>query len=137
MTDDSRYEYYFESRGGTQYAPKAVFIILWCFTAFYFTGELGIAIAIGSEDPVAGIAFLAILGGLTLLFGVGINLIQVYPRMKIIKQIDTYIREFKEELGDTEAKINEYEAAGKRLSEDIRQGIDAFVKKDSLTLKLH
>ena len=132
MTDDSRYEYYFESRGGTQYAPKAVFIILWCFTAFYFTGELGIAIAIGSEDPVAGIAFLAILGGLTLLFGVGINLIQVYPRMKIIKQIDTYIREFKEELGDTEAKINEYEAAGKRLSEDIRQGIDAFVKKDSL-----
>ena len=134
LTDDTRYEYYFESKGGKKYSPISMFIMTWCFTGSYFLTEIGIAIAISLDDPEAGIAFLAVLGGLTLLIGVGSNLIQVYPRMKIIRQIDTYIREFKEELGVTEVKINEYEAAAKKLSEDIRQGIDVFVKKDSLIM---
>ena len=47
-----------------------------------------------------------------------------------MKEIDTYMEEFKTELSITEAKIRKLEAENEELSEDIRKSINDFVWED-------
>ena len=49
---------------------------------------------------------------------------------KIMKEIDTYMEEFKTELSITEAKIRKLEAENEELSEDITKSINDFVWED-------
>ena len=133
LTDDTRYDYYIHAKGGN-YPPKAMFIMVWCFTVYLFMSALFVAGIFGGGDTAGTIVLMAIFGGVTLLIGCGVNFGHVYPRIKIIKEIDTYIEEFKVELGITEAKIKKYEDAEKDLSDDIRRNIRSFVEKDSLIM---
>ena len=47
-----------------------------------------------------------------------------------MKEIDTYMEEFKTELSITEAKIRKLEAENEELSEDITKSINDFVWED-------
>ena len=73
---------------------------------------------------------MAVFGGLTLLIGIGVNFGYVFPRFKIMKEIDTYMEELKTELSLTEEKIKELEAEARELSEDIMKIINDFVWED-------
>ena len=75
---------------------------------------------------------MAVFGGLTLLIGIGVNFGYVFPRFKIMKEIDTYMDEFKAELSLTEEKIQERKAEAEELSEDISRGIRELEKTDSM-----
>ena len=130
LTEDTRRDYYIKAGRGSNWHPKAYFIFGWCNTAFYLILELIIAKVLASSGTGGVVAFLAVFGGLTLLIGIGVNFGYVYPKFKIMKEIDTYIEEYKTELSLTEKKINEYEAEAKKLSEDIRKDINDFVWED-------
>ena len=49
-----------------------------------------------------------------------------------MKEIDTYMDEFKAELSLTEEKIQERKAEAEELSEDISRGIRELEKTDSM-----
>ena len=132
FTDNTRYEYYFEGRHGSQLPPITVFIIIWCFTGYF--GVSGIFGAFGMET-VGAAASLAIIGGLFLLAGFCVNFFFVYPRMKAIKMIDAEVKELNAESDRTAEKIKALEAEAEELSDDIRKAIRDFVKKDSLMTK--
>ena len=132
FTDNTRYEYYFEGRHGSQLHPIALFIIIWCFTGYF--GVSGIFGAFGM-DSVGAAASLAIIGGLFLLAGFCVNFFFVYPRMKAIKMIDAEVKELNGESDRTAEKIKALEAEAEELSDDIRKAIRDFVKKDCLITK--
>ena len=131
FTDNTRYEYYFETKHG-QHSPNTIFILIWCFAGYF--GMSGIAGASG-VDEVAGAAALAIIGVLFLLIGFCINFFLVYPRIKAIKMIDAEVKELNAESDRTAEKIKALEAEAEELSDDIRKAIRDFVKKDSLMTK--
>ena len=132
FTDNTRYEYYFEGRHGSQVPPITLFIIIWCFTGYF--GVSGIFGAFGMET-VGAAASLAIIGGLFLLAGFCVNFFFVYPRMKAIKMIDAEVKELNAESDRTAEKIKALEAEAEELLDDIRKAIRDFVKKDSLMTK--
>ena len=131
FTDNTRYEYYFETKHG-QHSPNTIFILIWCFAGYF--GMSGIAGAFG-VDEVAGAAALAIIGVLFLLIGFCINFFLVYPRIKAIKMIDAEVKELNAESDQSAEKIKALEAEAEELSDDIRKAIQDFVKKDCLITK--
>ncbi len=129
LTEDTRRDYYIKAGKG-RWHPKTYFILGWCSTAFFLIIELIIAGVLASSGTGGAVTFMAVFGGLTLLIGAGVNFGYVFPRFKIMKEIDTYMDEFKTELSITEAKIRELEAENEELSEDIRKSINDFVWED-------
>ena len=112
FVDGTRYEYYFKNRHGSTIPPKPVFILVWCFTAFYsLTNFIG---AFDNFDEGGISVFLAVFGAVALLIGLGINFLIVYPKMKMINEIDAYIKELKIESEVTTKKIKDLEASGLR-----------------------
>ena len=108
LTEDTRRDYYIKvgKFGISQpWHPKAYFIFGWCATAFFLILELIIAGVLASSGTGGEGVFMAVFGGLTLLIGAGVNFGYVFPRFKIMKEIDTYMEEFKTELSITEVKI--------------------------------
>ena len=132
FTDNTRYEYYFESKYG-QHSPKPIFIVVWILTALYSVPSF---IGIFDHLDQGGVSILfAVICGLSLLIGLGINFLIVYPRMKIIKRIDAVINERHAESDKTGEQIKKLEAEAEELSDDIMKAIRDFVKKDSLITK--
>ena len=142
LTEDTRRDYYIKAGKGSKwhiYAgrgsgwhPKAYFIFVWCSTAFFLILELIIAGVLASSGTGGEGAFMAVFCGLTILIGIGVNFGYVFPRFKIMKEIDTYMDEFKAELSLTEEKIQERKAEAEELSEDISRGIRELEKTDSM-----
>ncbi len=132
FTDNTRYEYYFESKNG-QHSPKSIFIIVWILTAFFSVPNLIRAFDNIDEGKIS--IFFAVVGGLALLIGLGINFLIVYPRLKMIKRIDDVINELHAVSDKTGEQIKKLEAEAEELSGDIRKAIRDFVKKDSLITK--
>lgn len=130
LTEDTRRDYYIKAYRGSRWHPKAYFIFGWCDTAFFLILELIIAAVLDSSGTGGAVTFMAVFGGLTLLIGAGVNFGYVFPRFKIMKEIDTYMEEFKTELSITEAKIRKLEAENEERSEDIRKSINDFVWED-------
>ena len=133
LTEDTRRDYYIKTGRFGQWHPwhpKAYFIFGWCVTAFFLILELIIAGVLASSGTGGEGVFMAVFGGLTLLIGAGVNFGYVFPRFKIMKEIDTYMEEFKTELSITEAKIRKLEAETEELSEGIRKSINDFVWED-------
>ena len=129
LTDDSRYEYYFTRRGGSRQSPKEIFIIVWCLTAFYVvSGIAGVFTAEGAEG------FFAVTGIIALLVGGGFNFLKVFPRMKMIKEIDADIQELLAESETTGKQIKNLEAEAEKLTGNIRSDIGDLVKKDHLIM---
>lgn len=123
LAEDTRRDYYIKAGRHGKWHPKAYFIFGWCNTAFYLILELIIAVVLNSSGTGGAFAFMAVFGGFTLLIGAGVNFGYVFPRFKIMKEIDTYMEEFKAELSLTEEKIKEREAEADELSDDIRRYI--------------
>jgi hypothetical protein len=130
LTEDTRRDYYIKAGKYGKWHPKAYFILGWCDTAFFLILELIIAGVLASSGTGGEGVFMAVFGGLTLLIGAGVNFGYVFPKFKIMKEIDTYLEEFKTELSITEAKIRKLEAENEELSEDIRKSINDFVWED-------
>lgn len=130
LTEDTRRDYYIKAGKYGKWHPKAYFILGWCDTAFFLILEFIIAAVLDSSGTGGSVTFMAVFGGLTLLIGAGVNFGYVFPRFKIMKEIDTYMEEFKTELSITEAKIRKLEAENEELSEDIRKSINDFVWED-------
>ncbi len=130
LTEDTRRDYYIKAYRGSRWHPKAYFIFGWCDTAFFLVLELIIAGVLASSGTGGAVTFMVVFGGLTLLIGAGVNFGYVFPRFKIMKEIDTYMEEFKTELSITEAKIRKLEAENEELSEDITKSINDFVWED-------
>ena len=133
LTEDTRRDYYIKvGKFGVSHPwhPKAYFIFGWCATAFFLILELIIAAVLAASGTGGAVTFLAIFGGVTLLIGVGVNFGYVFPRMKIMKEIDTYIEEYKNELTLTEMKMYRLESEAEDLSEDIRKIAKDFVWED-------
>jgi len=133
LTEDTRRDYYIKAGKG-RWHPKSYFIFGWCSTAFFLILELIIAGVLASSGTGGAGVFMAVFGGLTLLIGAGVNLGYVFPRFKIMKEIDTYMEEFKAELSLTEEKIQERKAEADELSEEIRRGIRDLIEKDPLQM---
>ena len=114
-------------------SPKTLFIIVWILTAIY-SGPSFIGIFDNIDEGGIPI-FFAVICGLALLIGLGINFLFLYPKMKMIKEIDDYVRELKIESEATSRKIGDLEAEAEKFSDGIRKAIRDFVKKDSLITK--
>ena len=127
FTDKTRYEYYFEGKYGST-SPKTVFIIVWCLTAFYFVPSfIGIFDNIDEDGlPI----FFVIVCGLALLFGLGVNFLIVYPKMRMIKRIDADVRNLKNESEAIAGKIRVLEAEAEKLSDNIRKAIQDLIRTD-------
>ena len=130
LTEDTRRDYYIKAGRHGKWHPTAYFIFGWCNTALFIIVELIIAAVLAASGTGGAVTFLAIFGGVTLLIGVGVNLGYVFPRMKIMKEIDTYIEEYKNELTLTEMKMYRLESEAEDLSEDIRKIAKDFVWED-------
>ena len=130
LTEDTRRDYYIKAGRHGKWHPKAYFIFGWCNTVIFLILELIIAGVLASSGTGGEVAFMAVFGGLTLLIGIGVNFGYVFPRFKIMKEIDTYMEEFKTELSITEAKMRKLEAETEELSEGIRKIINDFVWED-------
>ena len=131
--DNTRYEYYIEGKHGSKIHPTTIFFVVWFLTAFYSVPSF---IGIFDNIDEGGVSiFFAVFGGMTLLIGLGINFLILYPKMRMIKKIDADVTDLKTESEATERKIRDLEAEADKLSEDIRKAIWDFVKKDRLITK--
>ena len=132
FTDNTRYEYYFEGKYG-KHSPKPIFIVVWILTALYsVTSFIGI---FDHLDQGGESIIFAVICGLALLIGLGINYLIVYPRLKMIKRIDADVNELQAESDKSGEQIKKLEAEAETLSDEIRKAIRDFVKKDSLITK--
>lgn len=127
LTDNTRYEYYIDSKYGKQ-SPKPLFISVWILTALGSVPNL--IRALGSIEEGGVSAFFAVVGGLALLIGLGINYLILYPRIKMIKKIDADIINLKNDLEATLKKIRELETESEKLSDDIRKAIQDLIRID-------
>lgn len=127
LTDNTRYEYYIDSKYGKQ-SPKPLFISVWILTALGSVPNL--IRALGSIEEGGVSAFFAVVGGLALLIGLGINYLILYPRIKMIKKIDADIINLKNDLEATLKKIRELETESEKLSDDIRKAIRDLIRID-------
>lgn len=127
FTYSTRYEYYFETKYGKR-SPKTMFISIWLLTAFFCVPSfIGVIDNIGEGgEPI----FFAVFCGLSLLIGGGLNLLYVYPRMKLIKEIEAEIRDLKIESEATARKIRSLEDEAEELLDDIRKAIRDIRRKD-------
>lgn len=127
LTDNTRYEYYIDSKYGKQ-SPKPLFIFVWILTTLGSVPNL--IRALGSIEEGGVSAFFAVVGGLALLIGLGINYLILYPRIKMIKKIDADIINLKNDLEATLKKIRELETESEKLSDDIRKAIQDLIRID-------
>lgn len=132
LTDNTRYEYYIDSKYGKQ-SPKPLFISVWILTALGSVPNL--IRALGSIEEGGVSAFFAVVGGLALLIGLGINYLILYPRIKMIKKIDADIINLKNDLEATLKKIRELETESEKLSDDIRKAIRDLISIDCRIVK--
>ena len=128
LTDNTRYEYYFETKYG-HHDPEPIFIAVWCLTIIQTLPLFNGFIYNLVEGDSA--ALFAVVGGLVLLIGLGINYLIVYPKIKMIKKIDADISNLKIESEATARKINELEAEAEKFSDDIRKAIQDLIRTDS------
>ena len=127
FTDNTRYEYYFETKHG-KHNPKSVFIAVWCLTAFYSVPSfIGV---FDNIDEGGASVFFAVVCGLALLIGFGVNFLIVYPKMRMIRGIDAEIRNLEIKSEAIERKIRELEAEAEELSDVIRKAIGDLIRKD-------
>ena len=127
LTDNSRYEYYFEGKYGKQH-PRSVFYTVWFLTALCSWPCLHIAFI--NMDNVRLAVFNAVLGALAILIGIGVNMFIAYPKMRMIKQIDADIKNLKIESEATARKTRALEAEAEELSDDIRKAIRDLIRID-------
>lgn len=127
LTDNTRYEYYFETKYG-HHDPEPIFIAVWCLTIIQALPLFHGFIYNLVEGESA--ALFAVVGGLALLIGFGVNFLIVYPKMKMIKKIDADIRNLKIESEATARKIRELEAVVEKLSDDISKAIQDLIRID-------
>ena len=132
LIDNTRYEYYIDSKYGKQ-SPKPLFIIVWILTAIFSLPNIFRAFDNIDEGRIS--VFFVVVGGVALLIGLGINFLILYPKMKMIKKIDAAIRDLKTESEATASKISTLETETEKLSDDVRKAIRDFVKKDNLITK--
>ena len=81
-------------------------------------------------DEGGASVFFAVVCGLALLIGFGVNFLIVYPKMKMIKKIDAEIINLKNDLEATLKKIRELETESEKLSDDIRKAIQDLIRID-------
>jgi ribosomal protein L37AE/L43A/cell division protein FtsB len=127
LTDNTRYEYYFETKHG-HHDPEPIFIAVWCLTIIQALPLFHGFIYNLVEGESA--ALFAVVGGLVLLIGLGVNYLIVYPKIKKIKKIDADISDQKIESEATARKISELEAQVEELSDDIRKAIRDLIRID-------
>jgi len=91
-TDDSRYDYYITTKYEKLKSPKSMFIVNWCFVAFFvaFAIFFVLPVIVLGKDAV-WVAYLSLIG-VTIAAAITINnLVSVYPRVKKINDIDKHI----------------------------------------------
>ena len=129
LTDNTRYEYYFDTKYGKQH-PRSVFIAVSFLTALYSVPSFVGAFTHSDDGDMGTVVFFAVICGLSLLIGGGINIFVAYPKMKMIKKIDADVRDLKIESEATARKIRDLEAEAEELSDDIRKAISELRRKD-------
>lgn len=133
LTDDSRYDYYFTTKGGGKQSPRSMFILLWCFVAFCLVSAL--VPIIGTEEKHPVLYLLVFFYGALILIAVIVNLAHVYPRVKAIIEIDEHLIELNEELGRMAQKLRNLEDDSGKLSRFIKRSAQSFVEKDNRMIK--
>ena len=130
LTEDARYDYYFENKNGSRMHPKVMFVLIWCFMGFYLMGSFMFAQMMSYGDIWSLIPAFAIMGAVVLFVGFFINFSKVYPKIKGLKEEENYIVELNNESGRIGEQIRKVEAEADRLAGEISRSIHDFVKKD-------
>lgn len=116
-TDDSRYDYYITTKYEKLKSPKSMFIVNWCFVAFFvaFAIFFVLPVIVLGKDAV-WVAYLSLIS-VTIAAAITINnLVSVYPRVKKINDIDKHIEDLKTELIRLGEKIETCEAEAEKFS---------------------
>lgn len=131
LTDDSRYNYYITTKYEKLKSPKSMFIMNWCFVAFFVSSAIFfvLPVIVLGKDAV-WVAYLSLIG-VTIAAAITINnLVSVYPRVKKINDIDKHIEELKTELIRLSEKIETCEAEAEKFSVILINSCRDFVEKD-------
>lgn len=131
LTDDSRYHYYITTKYEKLKSPKSMFIMNWCFVAFFvsFAIFFVLPVIVLGKDAV-WVAYLSLIS-VTIAAAITINnLVSVYPRVKKINDIDKHIEELKTELIRLSEKIEACEAETEKFSVTLIYSCRDFVEKD-------
>ena len=136
LTDDSRYEYYYTGKNGSQQSPRSMFITLWCLVGLFVLGALFpvIAYVTGGMDADAwGLLLVMVLFlGVCALAAAAVNLMHVLPRVREVEYLDRHLIELNVHLNKMIDDTPALEADAEKLAGDIRDSAHYFVKKDSL-----
>lgn len=130
LTDNSRYEYYFTTKNGSQQSPRSLFITMWCLAGMLVPTLFGLAAADMGDKGLA--AFLGLFFGVTIIALVICNLVWVLPRVREVDYLDRHIRALNSDLNKMRDDIRSLEADAEKLTDSISDSAQAFVKKDSL-----
>lgn len=131
LTDDSRYHYYITTKYEKLKSPKSMFIMNWCFVAFFvaFAIFFVLPVIVLGKDAV-WVAYLSLIS-VTIAAAITINnLVSVYPRVKKINDIDKHIEDLKTELIRLGEKIETCEAEAEKFSVTLINFGRDFVEKD-------
>lgn len=131
LTDDSRYHYYITTKYEKLKSPKSMFIMNWCFVAFFvsFAIFFVLPVIVLGKDAI-WVAYLSLIC-VTIAAAITINnLVSVYPRVKKINDIDKHIEELKTELIRLSEKIEACESEAEKFSANIMRSSRDFVSKD-------
>lgn len=131
LTDDSRYHYYITTKYEKLKSPKSMFIMNWCFVAFFvsFAIFFVLPVIVLGKDAIL-VAYLSLIS-VTIAAAITINnLVSVYPRVKKINDIDKHIEELKTELIRLSEKIETCEAEAEKFSVTLIYSCRDFVEKD-------
>lgn len=136
LTDDSRYHYYITTKYEKLKSPKSIFIMNWCFVAFFvLSGMFFVLPIIWLGKEAASIAYVSLIS-VTIAAAITINnLVSVYPRVKKINDIDKHIEELKTELIRLSEKIETCEAEAEKFSVTLINSCRDFVEKDRRIVK--
>ena len=131
LTDDSRYDYYITTKYEKLKSPKSMFIMNWCFVAFFvLSGMFFVLPIIWLGKEAASIAYVSLIS-VTIAAAITINnLVSVYPRVKKINDIDKHIEELKTEMIRLGEKIETCEAEAEKFSVTLINSCRDFVEKD-------
>lgn len=130
-TDDSRYDYYITTKYEKLKSPKSMFIVNWCFVAFFvLSGVFFVLPIIWLGKEASSIAYVSLIS-ITIAAAITINnLVSVYPRVKKINDIDKHIEDLKTELIRLGEKIETCEAEAEKFSVTLINSGRDFVEKD-------
>ena len=133
LIDDSRIDYYFESKHG-KYSPKSWLFMTMGATAFLIALPFLMLAAVGFGEVGSTLTILVAIDALLVLADTIYSITRVYPRMKKIKEIDGEILGYTEESGRIGMKIRDLEEEVRKLDSEIRRSIDKFIKDDRLIM---